>query len=214
MVDQLDLKILHLIENAPTIVRSVTEREIERGVLYPSVTTMDIKRNMPINVDLNIIESRLSALENEGHIFYEANRWWLTGKGRKALGKGDSQRVTLQPSSKPIRKALEETFLRFEPGIKELGISEDISNIENKKIRAEALLKELKHSYEIELISEAEYKDLMEKLFTRLKKIDAQIETYIQKWRDELLSDIEKLVDNIAKKKALLKNLDTIISQK
>jgi hypothetical protein len=213
MVDQLDLKILCLIENASKIVRSVTEREIERGVLYPSVTTMDIKRNMPINVDLNIIDGRLSALENEGYIFYETNRWWLTGKGRKALGKADSKRFPLlSSSSKPIRKALEETFLRFEPGLKELEISENISNIENKKIRAEALLKELKHSYELDLISEAEYNDLIEKLFTRLKNIDMQIETYIQRWRDELLGDIEKLKDNIAKKKALLKNLDTIIS--
>jgi len=168
MVDQLDLQILEVINNAPSIVRSVTEKEIESGVLFPSVTTMDIKRNLPYNVDVNIIEGRLKALENDGYIYYEMNRWWLTRKGRDILGKSVSKTSPLPTSpSRPMRQILEETFSRFESDMQEplraRSYLENIDQFRKKRVQAEALLSELKRSHEMGLISESEFKGLMEK---------------------------------------------------
>lgn len=213
MVDRLDLQILEVIDNAPSIVRSVTEKEIESGVLFPSVTTMDIKRNLPYNVDVKIIEGRLKALEDDGYIYYEMNRWWLTRKGREILGKTDSETSPLPTSpSKPMRQILEETFSRFESDIREpLRVGnylENIDQVRKKRIQAEALLSELRRSYEMGLISESEFKGLMENIGQRLREFDIQLATYVQNRRNELLREIEELEAELTKKREELENLN------
>lgn len=218
MVDQLDLQILNVISNAPSIVRSVTEMEIESGVLFPSVTTMDIKRNLPYNVDLNIIEGRLRALENDGYIYYEANRWWLTSKGREILGK--PSKITLPPTSpsKPMRKILEETFSKFELDMKAPphagSYLERIDYFRKRKAQAEALFSELKRSHELDLISESEFQGLMENISKRLRELDTQIEAYVLNRRNELLKEIEILENELGKKRVELENLSKTTSRK
>lgn len=219
MVDQLDLQILEVIENAPSIVRSVTEREIESGVLSPSVTTIDIKRNLPSGVSMSIIEGRLKALEDDGYIFYEKNRWWLTRKGRESLGKTVSKPSSMPtPSSKPMRTILEETFSKFEAGMwiptKAQNTLEDVEEIRNRITQAEALLSELKRSHEIGLISEEEFKELNERVGRRLNALEIQTDTYLQKRHDDLLREIDGLESQLAKKKIELEKLDKILSEK
>lgn len=205
MVDKLDLQILDVIWNAASIVRSVTEKEIRSGVLSPSVTAMDIKRNLRLNVDLSVIEGRLRALENDGHIFYEMDRWWLTSKGREALGKPSKDILSSTSSSKPMREILEETFSKFETDMQEPPSSgtllEKIEYFRKRKTQAEALSSELKRSRELGLISESEYQRMMENISRRLMELDSQIESSIMSRREELLREIEILEKELDKKR-------------
>ncbi len=115
MLDKLDVRILEIINKASSIVRSISEKEIEVGVLFPSVTTLDIKRNLPTQIELNVIKGRLNALKDEGYIYFDSERWWLTEKGKEVLGKTDSNTSVQTTSlSKPMGKILEETFSKFE----------------------------------------------------------------------------------------------------
>lgn len=219
MVDQFDLEILKVIENALSIVRSVTVEEIERGVLFPSISTIDIKRNLPFDVDLDIVEGRLKALENDGYIVFEMNRWWLTPRGRKTLGKTDTKAFQpVIPPSKPMREILEETFSRFESIKQETktsgSILENIDDTRKKIIQAKAFLSELSNSYEAGLISEMEYRELVEKLSQKLIKLDVQIEAHFETRRNEILKEIEELENEIAKKRVELETLNRAISRK
>jgi hypothetical protein len=135
MLDNLDRGILEVIDNAPSILRSVSKREIEAGVLFPSLTTVDIKRNLPNEIDLNVIEGRLNALKNEGYIYFESNRWWLTQRGKGVLGR-DSPSVSYRTSiSKPMRKVLEETFSSFESPRKKPSQNRELLNRKRELLR-------------------------------------------------------------------------------
>ena len=155
MLDKLDRKILEIIDNSPSIVRSISKREIEDGVLFPSMRTLDIKRNLPHEIDLNIIEGRLNALKDEGYIYFESNLWWLTQRGKRILGRtGPVVSYQARSQSKPIRKVLKETFFRFEsveqdtvkarelPDRKE-ELSKEIEELEERLTQKRLELKEL-----------------------------------------------------------------------
>ena len=158
MLDKLDRRILEIIDNAPSIVISISKREIEVGVLFPSVTTVDIKRNLPHEIDLNIIEGRLSALKDEGYIYFQSNRWWLTQRGKGVLGKtGPSISYQTTSLSKPMRDVLEETFSRFEsPGEEPLQprglldrrgeLLREIEELEGRLVRKRLELEELNNA--------------------------------------------------------------------
>jgi hypothetical protein len=218
LVDQLDLQILDVIDKAPTIVRSVTEKEIERGMLSPSVTTIDIKRNLPHNISVNIIEGRLKTLEDDGYIYYETNRWWLTLKGKKILGNDYKPLLMPTPSFKPMRTILEETFSKYDSEMlgakKTKNTLEDIEDIRNRRIKAETLLSELKQGQEIGLISDEEFEKFNEGINQRLNKFETQTETSVQMKRIHLLKVIKDLEDKLAKKKVELEKLDSLSSEK
>jgi hypothetical protein len=156
MLDKLDVRILEIIYNASSIVRSISEKEIEVGVLFPSVTTLDIKRNLPTQIELNVIKGRLNSLKDDGYIYFDSERWWLTEKGKEVLGKTDSDTSfqTLS-SSKPMGKILEETFSRFETQgeetiqhqlllVKKEELQTEIKELEERLIQKKADLKNLK----------------------------------------------------------------------
>ena len=139
MLDKLDVRILEIIDKASSIVRSISEKEIEVGVLFPSVTTLDIKRNLPTQIELNVIKGRLNALKDERYIYFVSERWWLTEKGKEVLGKTDSNTSFQTTSlSKPMGKILEETFSKFETEEKEA------TQPQLLLIRRDELLKEIK----------------------------------------------------------------------
>ncbi len=139
MLDKLDVRILEIINTASSIVRSISEKEIEVGVLFPSVTTLDIKRNLPTQIELNVIKGRLNALKDEGYIYFDSERWWLTEKGKEVLGKTESNTSVQTTSlSKPMGKILEETFSRFENG------EEETFQPRLLLVRIDELLKEIK----------------------------------------------------------------------
>jgi DNA-binding HxlR family transcriptional regulator len=216
MIDSLDRQILEIIEKAPSIVRSITEREIERGVLFPSVSTMDIKRNLSYDISVEVIEGRLKTLESDGYIYFERKRWWLTHKGRIVLGRSDEKSIISIPSSKPMRKILEETFSRFEasaidylrPSRHPLGFAELV----DERSKVEALLSELKQGVAAGLISKDEYTQMAERIEMKLKDIDDQIETYVRSRRSSLLREITDLEEALAKKKAELDRLNRVTS--
>jgi hypothetical protein len=212
MIDSLDRQILEVIEKAPSIVRSITEREIERGVLFPSVSTMDIKRNLSLDVSIEIIEGRLNSLEREGYIYFEQKRWWLTHKGRIVLGRSDEKTVLPTPSSRSMRKILEETFSRFEVSNRDsLTLRRhppDFAELVDERSKVEALLSELKQGVTAGLISKDEYAQMAERITTKLKDLDVQIETHVRSRRSSLLREITDLEEALAKKKAELDRLN------
>lgn len=219
MIDRFDLEILKVIENALSIVRSVTVEELDRGVLFPSVSAMDIKRNLPFDMDIDLIESRLKVLETEGYILFEMDRWWLTPKGGQALGKTDVktfQSVSLP--SKPVRKILEETFSRFGSTGQETEMPssalENIGDTRKRILQAEAFLAEINRSYEAGLLSEVEYGELVEKVSRKLMELDVQIELHFQTRRREILREIEELEKDIARKRVELETLDRAVFKK
>ena len=216
MIDSLDRQILEVIEKAPSIVRSITEREIERGVLFPSVSTMDIKRNLSYDVSIEIIEGRLNSLESEGYIYFEQKRWWLTHKGRIVLGRSDEKTVLPTPSSRSMRKILEETFSRFEVSNRDsLTLRRhppDFAELVDERSKVEALLSELKQGVAAGLISKDEYAQMAERITTKLKDLDVQIETHVRSRRSSLLREITDLVEALAKKKAELDRLNRVSS--
>jgi len=218
MIDRLDREILEIIENAPSMVRSITEREIESGVLFPSATTMDIKRNLPRDVGVDVIEGRLKALESEGYIYFEGSRWWLTNKGRAILGRSGEKAVLPIPPSKPMRKILEETFSKFEPPARESPepskLPHDFNELLTKRNRAENLLSELKQGHEAGLITEDNYSKMTEDLKLKMKDLDFQIESFVRNRRDKLLREITELEEALAKKRAELENLNEFSSRK
>lgn len=216
MIDSLDRQILEVIEKAPSIVRSITEREIERGVLFPSVSTMDIKRNLSYDVSIEIIEGRLNSLESEGYIYFEQKRWWLTHKGRIVLGRSDEKTVLPTPSSRPMRKILEETFSRFEVSNRDsLTLRRhppDFAELVDERSKVEALLSELKQGVTADLISKDEYAQMAERITTKLQDLDVQIETHVRSRRSSLLREITDLEEALAKKKAELDRLNRVSS--
>jgi PHD/YefM family antitoxin component YafN of YafNO toxin-antitoxin module len=216
MIDSLDRQILEVIEKAPSIVRSVTEREIERGVLFPSVSTMDIKRNLSYDVSIEIIEGRLNSLEREGYIYFEQKRWWLTHKGRIVLGRSDEKTVLPTPSSRSMRKILEETFSRFEASNRDSLTPRrhppDFAELVDERSKVEALLSELKQGVAAGLISKDEYAQMAERITTKLKDLDVQIETHVRSRRSSLLREITDLEEALAKKKAELDRLNRVSS--
>jgi hypothetical protein len=206
LIDQLDRQILTVINKAASIVRSVTITEIEHGVLSPSVTTLDIKRNLPYNVSFNIIEGRLKALENDGYIYYELNRWWLTPKGRAILGStGSKPSVTSSP--KPIRTMLDETFSRFESRIQLSKPQFSDDDVWDKQIQAEALLYELERSFKAGIISEEELKEFTERINKNKDTLKTN-EFTINKRRSYLQREIEDLEGRLVKKRIEIEELD------
>ena len=216
MIDSLDRQILEVIEKAPSIVRSITEREIERGVLFPSVSTMDIKRNLSLDVSIEVIEGRLNSLEREGYIYFEQKRWWLTHKGRIVLGRSDEKTVLPTPSSRSMRKILEETFSRFEVSNRDaLTLRRhppDFAELVDERSKVEALLSELKQGVAAGLISKDEYAQMAERITAKLKDLDVQIETHVRSRRSSLLREITDLEEAMAKKKAELDRLNRVSS--
>ena len=216
MIDSLDRQILEVIEKAPSIVRSITEREIERGVLFPSVSTMDIKRNLSYDVSIEVIEGRLNSLEREGYIYFEQKRWWLTHKGRIVLGRSDEKTVLPTPSSRSMRKILEETFSRFEVSNRDsLAMRRhppDFAELIDERSKVEALLSELKQGVAAGLISKDEYAQMAERITTKLKDLDVQIEKHVRSRRSSLLREITDLEEALAKKKAELDRLNRVSS--
>lgn len=216
MIDSLDRQILEVIEKAPSIVRSITEREIERGVLFPSVSTMDIKRNLSYDVSIEVIEGRLNSLEREGYIYFEQKRWWLTHKGRIVIGRSDEKTVLPTPSSRPMRKILEETFSRFESSNRDSLTTRrhppDFTELVDERSKVEALLSELKQGVAAGLISKDEYAQMAERITTKLKDLDLQIETFARSRRSSLLREITDLEEALVKKKAELDRLNRVSS--
>ncbi len=214
MIDSLDRQILEIIEKAPTIVRSITEREIESGVLFPSVSTLDIKKHLPADINVEVIEGRLNALESGGYIYFEDKRWWLTNRGRVLLGRVEETTVLPTPPSRPMRTILEETFSRFEDSAEELikpgKPQQAFTKFVTKQSEAETLLAELKKGLDTGLISEEEYSTMAENVQSKLTELNLQTETHVKSKRSQLMREITALEEVLAKKKAELERLNNI----
>ena len=96
----------------------------------------------------------MNALKNDGYIYFESNRWWLTQKGKEILGKTEpsiSYKTTSR--SKSVRSVLEETFSRFELPVNDLQLNEllkrrgallkEIEELEERLVRKRLELEEL-----------------------------------------------------------------------
>ena len=132
MVDRLERQILEIIGNASSLVRTVTQKEIQAGVLFPSLTAIDIKRHLPSEISLSLIDSRLNLLERDGYIFRENSRWWLTRKGRKEIGLPEDREPKVEESGKPVSRIIEEAFARH--GVGEGGEMEGQEQPDNRVI--------------------------------------------------------------------------------
>ncbi len=216
MIDSLDRQILEIIDKAPSIVRSITEQELERGVLFPSVSTMDIKRNLTSDVSVDIIEGRLKALASDGYLYFERQRWWLTRKGQLVLGRVGLQAGVPTPSTKPMRTILEETFSRFEASTRDTVTTHpyprDVTELMDERSKVEALLTELKQGVAAGLISTTEYASMADQIASRLKDLDAEIEASARSRRSSLLREITDLEVALAAKKAELDRLNRVLS--
>ena len=171
MIDRLDKQILEIIVNAPSLVRSITQQELQAGVLYPSVTTMDIKRNLPPDYTIEIIEGRLRTLESEGYIYFESDRWWITTRGRSALG-GTLPSEPPRSSPKPMRDILEETFSKFDFANPRSPHTLSQRQYSNRQL-AEDLILLLQKGYEQGLISQDDLVNIVEKLKMKLGDMDS-----------------------------------------
>jgi hypothetical protein len=195
-VDRLDRQILETIANAPSLVRTVTRQEIEAGVLFPSATALDIKRNLPVEVPLSLVDSRLNYLENDGYIFYNTGRWWLTRKGRIEIGEKGEQLMSNQ-IQKPVRAILEETFVRHES-------QEKVEKVDGITARLDELYSsgisiEERHSRVKEMLAEL---------------LDAEIKNYLQSRMDSVDNDVAKLEAELANRKAELQRIRKLLGEK
>jgi hypothetical protein len=171
MIDRLDKQILEIIVNAPSLVRSITQQELQAGVLYPSVTTMDIKRNLPSDYTIEIIQGRLRTLESEGYIYFESDRWWITTRGRSALGNTPIEPPP--PSPKPMRDILEETFSKFDFANPRSPHGLSQRQYSRNRQLAEDLILLLQKGYEQGLISQEDLVHIVEKLKMKLEDMDS-----------------------------------------
>ncbi len=194
MVDRLDQQILETIANAPSLVRTVTRREIEEGVLFPSATALDISRNLPENVPLNLVESRLNSLERDGYIFFNEGRWWLTPRGRTEVGR---ERVQPEPSiHKPVRALLQETFVKHQPQEPKTDVDDTLSRLgevySDPKINGEERSKKVK-----EILS--------------LLHPDLETREYLESRADSLDAEVKQLESELTKKKTELDRIRKLL---
>jgi hypothetical protein len=205
MLDLLDKQILETINSSPSLVRSITEEEVRRGVLLPSVTTLDIKRNLPRNVDIKIVEGRLRVLENEGYIYYEKGRWWLTTKGRDALGISSKQ-----PSSGSMRRVLEETFAKYESQQEHPHevISSDLTQLSQEVNHARYELVESTRLRERDEMGKPEYDATVINLTKQVNQVDRKLQQLISKRKEVLLKEIDRLEVDLAMKRKELNVLE------
>ena len=195
-VDRLDRQILETIANSPSLVRTVTRQEIEAGVLFPSATALDIKRNLPVEVPIKLVESRLDYLEKDGYIFFNADRWWLTRKGRMEIGEKREQPMSNQ-LQKPVRAILEETFVRHES-------QDDVDKADTITARLDELYSsnisiEERHSRVKEILAETP---------------DADIKEYLQSKMNSLESEVAKLESELTNRKAELQRVKKLLGEK
>ncbi len=192
-VDRLDRQILETIAKAPSLVRTVTRQEIEAGVLFPSATALDIKRNLPAEVSIKLVESRLDYLEKDRYLFYNDGRWWLTRKGRIEIGEKGEQPMS-NSMQKPVRAILEETFVRHEP--QELVDNDDTIAARLDELYDSKISMEERHSRVKEILSEPLEVDIKEYLQSRMILLDdevAKLETELASRKAEL-QRIKKLL--------------------
>ena len=115
-----------------------------------------------------------------------------------------------------MRKILEETFSRFEAStrdsFKPSRHPPDFNELVDERSKVEALLSELKQGVAAGLISKDEYAQMAERITTKLKDLDVQIETHVRSRRSSLLREITDLEEALAKKKAELDRLNRVSS--
>lgn len=196
MVDRLDRQILETIANAPSLVRTVTRREIEAGVLFPSVTAMDIKRNLPDNIPLNLVESRLNSLGRDGYIFFNEGRWWLTTKGRKEIGRAEE--VGPDTVQRPVRDLLAETFTRHE-------LQELKSDIDEAVAR-------LSQAYEDPNLNEEARREKVKEILSTFRQ-DRETKDYLESRADSLSIEIKQLESELTRKKAEVERIKRILEE-
>ncbi|UCH37398.1 MAG: hypothetical protein JSV76_06910 [Candidatus Bathyarchaeota archaeon] len=206
MLVLLDKQILETINSSPSLVRSITEEEVRRGVLLPSVTTIDIKRNLPRNVDIKIVEGRLRVLENEGHIYYEKGRWWLTTKGKSALGISPKQ-----PSSGSMRVVLEETFAKYESpqSHQQEILSSEFTQLTREVNHARNELAESSRLRDEDQVDTMDYEATVLNLTKQINQVDVKLQQLILKRKETLQKEIDRLESALARKRIALKNLET-----
>jgi hypothetical protein len=192
MVDTLDRQILEVISKAASLVRTVTRREVETGILFPSVTAVDIKRNLRSEVQLNVIESRLSNLAREGYIYYDGGRWWLTRKGQLEVGGVCVHEASVDVAEKPISRILEETFSKYGAGGNDL---------------LEAILSRLDEIYTNTNLTREErirnVREILSKFFVESESVKRDLRLKC----DELSIEVKKLEDELEKKRSELKKI-------
>jgi chromosome segregation ATPase len=206
MLDLLDKQILETINSSPSLVRSITEEEVRRGVLLPSVTTIDIKRNLPRSVDIKIVEGRLRVLENEGHIYYENGRWWLTTKGRDALGISPTQ-----PSSGSMRRVLDETFAKYEDREEHSQvISSELNQLVQEINHARNELLESTRLQERDETAKPEYDASITNITKQLNQIDRKLRELTSKRKEILQKEIDRLESDLTMKRKELNDLEGV----
>lgn len=196
MVDRLDRQILETIANAPSLVRTVTRREIEAGVLFPSATALDIKRNLPGDVPLNLVENRLNSLERDGYIFFNEGRWWLTARGRKEIGRGEE--VELETVQRPVRNLLEETFTKHQPQETQGDINDGMARLEEV--------------YRDPRLSEEERGEKVKEILSFLTQ-NRETKEYLESRGELLKEEIKEMEAELARKKGELQRIKRLLGE-
>jgi hypothetical protein len=207
MVDRLERQILEIIGNAASLVRTVTRTEIESGVLFPSVTAMDIRRNLPTTVQLSVVESRLQLLEKEGFIFSDGGRWWLTRKGQLEIGRLSDQQPYAQKQDKPVSSQIEESFA-------EHGGAVQPAENESRPSSIDSLLVKLEELYANPQSTKEERTQTARSMIRRFLGDEDSLKKYLESRSLELTSEIEKLEHELSKKKNELKRIQQLVEEK
>ncbi len=206
MVDILEHQILEIIGDASSLVRTVTRREIESGVLFPSVTAMDIRRNLPSTIQLSVIESRLQLLEKNGYIYNDGGRWWLTRKGQSEVGHSKTPELS-DKQERPISSLIEESFAAHEGLVEPSEKNSESGELDSLLARFEELYNNK------ELTTEERSKSVRSTLLGLLKDSEST-RKYLESRSLELASDIEKLENELAKKRSELKRIQQLVGEK
>ncbi len=207
MVDRLEREILEIIAKASSLVRTVTRKEIETGVLFPSVTAMDIRRNLPSTVQLSVIESRLQLLEKEGYIFNEGGRWWLTRKGQQEVGFQSEKQSIEEKLNRPITSQIEESFA-------EHGGSFEHAEYRPVDRSVESLLEKLEELYADAHLTKEERIETARNMISGLLGGGDSLRRYLESRSLELNSEIERLELELSKKKNELRLIRQVIGEK
>jgi hypothetical protein len=207
MVDRLERQILEIIGNAASLVRTVTRTEIESGVLFPSVTAMDIRRNLPTTVQLSVVESRLQLLEKEGFIFSDGGRWWLTRKGQLEIGRLSDQQPYAQKQDKPVSSQIEESFA-------EHGGAVQLAENESRPSSIDSLLVKLEELYANPQSTKEERTQTARSMIRRFLGDEDSLKKYLESRSLELTSEIEKLEHELSKKKNELRRIQQLVEEK
>ena len=219
MVDLFDKNILETINENTS---SETGKAFTESASPTHLSFNEIKKQLKHNVSDEIVEKRLSKLEEAGFLTSKEEKWRLTFKGKMILEdfwntlselkiveeveettpETIEKHVKETEKIKPLKKEVKPKKLdkKIEsPPLSSPELSRTLEDLGSKRKQAIEFLKELSRSYEAGLIDDELYDSFREQFSEKLEEMEYEIEEKIQLSKEAQLEQVEAIKEDFEK---------------